>query len=235
MIKLINARGIERLLPETIILKHIPFGISVPYQRLVGRDGAVITGKSTREPLQFALEGRIYYPQKERIEQELDALLSLLAHPPIKVYRLYTKARYLIAYPLGARQDWIDKGAELGISIPMVALDPYWYGPEVELNLSGTQTISVDGTEPSIPFIRTTGSASSLTVSNQTTGKQIVVSGASGVIRVDSINHVLTIDGVERLDLVNDAWLLYGFELLPGNNRVSTNTQITMTYRPRWL
>lgn len=236
MIKLINARGIERLLPETIILKQIPFGISLPYQRLVGRDGAVITGKPTREPRQFALEGRIYYPNKERIEQELDALLSLLAHPPIKVYRLYTKARYLTAYPLGAPQDWIDKGAELGISIPMIALDPYWYGPEVEINLSGTQTISVDGTEPSIPFIRTIGSASSLTVRNLTTGKEVIVaSGTSGIIRVDSVNFVVTIDGEENLNRANDAWKLYGFELLPGYNQISASTQIQMSYRPRWV
>jgi len=234
VIKLVNALGQEKTLPITMHWRRVPLEIEVPSQPLHGRDGEAVTGKPRRRPRAFTLDGSIYHPDKSQIEQEADALLAFLMQMPVKVYRQHHHDRYLMAYPQGAAQDWLDAGAELQLKIPMVALDPYWYGPEVELTLSGTQTISVDGTDPSIPFIRTTGSASSLTVSNQTTGKQVVVSGASGVIRVDSVNHVVTIDGEERLDLVNDEWVLYGFELMPGDNLISTNTQITMTYRPRW-
>ncbi len=234
MIKLINALGQEKTLPITMHWRRVPLEIEIPSQPLHGRDGEVVTGKPRRRPRAFTLEGSIYHPNNSQIEQDADALLAFLMQMPVKVYRQHHHDRYLMAYPQGAAEDWLDAGAELSLKIPMVALDPYWYGPEVELTLSGTQTISVDGTDPSIPFIRTTGSASSLTVSNQTTGKQVVVSGASGVIRVDSVNHVVTIDGEERLDLVNDEWVLYGFELMPGDNLISTNTQITMTYRPRW-
>jgi hypothetical protein len=233
MIKLINARGTERLLPETIILKQIPFGISLPYQRLVGRDGAVATGRPTREPRQFALEGRIYYPEKERIEQELDALLSLLAHPPIKVYRLYTKARYLTAYPLGAPQDWIDKGAELGISIPMIALDPYWYGPAAEVEVTGTNTVHVDCTAPVIPVISTVDSVSGLTVVNQTTGQQVTVSKAGRIV-VDNEHFSILVDGEPALDAASEDWILYGFELAPGDNAITTNVPINIVYRHRW-
>jgi len=193
-----------------------------------------VTGKPRRRPRAFTLEGSIYHPDKSQIEQEADALLAFLMQMPVKVYRQHYHDRYLLAYPQGAAQDWLAAGAELQLKIPMVALDPYWYGPEVELTLSGTQTITVAGNAPAIPFIRTTGSASGLTVSNQTTGRQVVVSGASGVIGVDNVNHVVTIDGAERLDLVNDEWVLYGFELIPGDNLISTSAQITMTYRPRW-
>ena len=233
MIKLINARGIERLLPETIILKQIPFGISLPYQRLVGRDGAVATGRPTREPRQFALEGRIYYPEKERIEQELDALLSLLAHPPVKVYRLYTRARYLTAYPLGAPQDWIDKGAELGISIPMIALDPYWYGPAAEVGVTGTNTVHVDCTAPVIPVISTVDSVSGLMVVNQTTGQQVTVSKAGRIV-VDNEHFSILVDGEPALDAVSEDWILYGFELVPGDNVITTNVPINIVYRHRW-
>jgi hypothetical protein len=233
MIKLINARGIERLLPETIILKQIPFGISIPYQRLVGRDGAVVTGKPTREPRQFALEGRIYYPEKERIEQELDALLSLLAHPPVKVYRLYTRARYLTAYPLGAPQDWIDKGAELGISIPMIALDPYWYGPAAEVGVTGTNTVHVDCTAPVIPVISTVDSVSGLTVVNQTTGQQVTVSKAGRIV-VDNEHFTVLVDNEPALDAAGEDWVLYGFELAPGDNVITTNAPINIVYRHRW-
>ena len=234
MIRLTNALGAEKILPLTMSFRRVPLEISVPGQPLYGLDGDVVTGRPTLRPRQFVLEGGIYHRDKTQIRRELDSILSFLMHPPIEVYRYHTHDRFLRAYALGAPQDWIDLGAELQLRIPMIAHDPYWYGPEVELTLSGTQTITVAGNAPAIPFIRTTGSASSLTVSNQTTGRQVVVSGASGVIGVDNVNHVVTIDGAERLDLVNDEWVLYGFELMPGDNLISTNTQITMTYRPRW-
>ena len=234
MKKLNNAFGQEKTLPIAMRWRRVPLEIEVPSQPLHGRDGEVVTGKPRRRPRAFTLEGSIYHPDKSQIEQEADALLAFLMQMPVKVYRQHYHDRYLLAYPQGAAQDWLDAGAELQLKIPMVALDPYWYGPEVELTLSGTQTITVAGNAPAIPFIRTTGSASGLTVSNQTTGRQVVVSGASGVIGVDNVNHVVTIDGAERLDLVNDEWVLYGFELIPGDNLISTSTQITMTYRPRW-
>ncbi len=236
MIRLTNALGAEKILPLTMSFKRVPFGIDVPTQPLYGLDGAVITGKPTRQPRQFTLQGSIYYPGKARIERELDSILAFLAHPPIEVYRHHTHNRFLRAYALGAPQDWIDGGAELGLQIPMLAPDPDWLGLEVTVNLSGTQTIAVAGTAPAIPFIQTTGSASSLTVANQTTGKQVIVSGASGIIKVDSSdNRLVTIDGEERLDLANDDWVLWGFELLPGENQISTNRAIKITYRPRWL
>lgn len=235
MIKLTNALGAEKLLPETIIFKQVPFDLHLSFQQLYGRDGAVKTGKTTILPRQFVLDGRIYYPgDKGRIERELDSILSFLIHPPIEVYRLHTHDRFLRAYPLGAPQDWIDLGIELGLRIPMIAPDPYWYGPEVEVTISGTQTIEVDGTAPTYPLITTAGSVSNLTVSNLLTGKEFVVAGATGVIEVDNAEHTVTVDGINRLDLVNEDWFLAGFDLLPGQNQITSNTPITVTYRPRW-
>lgn len=235
MIKLTNALGAEKLLPETMIFKQVPFDLHLPFQQLYGRDGAVKTGKTTISPRQFVLDGRIYYPgDKGRIERELDSILSFLMHPPVEVYRLHTHDRFLRAYPLGAPQDWIDLGIELGLRIPMIALDPYWYGQEITVQVDGTQAIEVDGTAPTYPLIKTTGSVSSLTVSNQLTGKEFVVAGATGVIEVDNADHIVTVDGINRLDLVNEDWFLAGFDLLPGQNQITTNTPITVAYRSRW-
>lgn len=235
MIKLTNALGAEKILPSTMSFRQVPLNIDVPSQSLYGRDGAIKTGKSTIQPRQFTLEGRIYYPgDKERIRQEFDALLAFLMHPPIEVYRYHTHDRFLRAYPLGAPQDWIDLGAELGLQIPMVALDPYWYGPEVTVAVSGIQTIEVDGSAPTPPLIMTVDTVSSLSVSNGLTGHSITVTGATGVIEVDNAQYTVTVDGVNRLDLVDDEWLLNGFELLPGQNQITTNTPITLVYRPRW-
>ena len=234
MIKLTNALGAEKILPLTMSFKRVPLEIDVPSQPLYGLDGEVRTGKPTLRARQFALEGRIYYPDKGRIERELDALLSFLMHPPIEVYRLRYHDRFLRAHALGAPQDWIDLGAELGLQIPMIALDPYWYGQEVEVTVTGTQTITVDGNAPTYPLIKTVNSVMELSVTNQLTGQSITVSGTSGVVEVDNTNYSVTIDGESRLDLANEDWLLTGFELLPGENQITSNTPIAMTYRPRW-
>ena len=154
--------------------------------------------------------------------------------PPIEVYRQHYHDRFLRSYALGGPQDWLDAGAELQLRVPMIALDPYWYGQEVEVTVSDTQTIIVDGNAPTMPLITTTGSVSSLTASNLLTGKAFTVTGTTGVIEVDNAEHAVTVDGINRLDLVNGDWLLYGFELLPGQNIITTNTPITVTYRPRW-
>ena len=235
MIKLVNALGAEKSLPETIIFKQVSLDLHLPFQQLYGRDGAVKTGKTTIPPRQFVLDGRIYYPgDKGRIERELDSILSFLMPPPIEVYRLHTHDRFLRAYPLGAPQDWIDLGIELGLRIPMIALDPYWYGQEVTVQIDGMQTITVDGTAPTYPLITTAGSVSNLTVSNLLTGKEFTVAGATGAIEVDNAEYTVTVDGINRLDLVNEDWFLAGFDLLPGQNQITTNTPITITYHPRW-
>lgn len=234
MIRLTNALGAEKILPLTMSFRRVPLEISVPSQPLFGLNGDVVTGRPTLRPRQFVLEGSIYYPDKGRIEQEFDALLSFLMHPPIEVYRHHRHDRFLRAHTLGAPQDWLDGGAELQLRIPMIALDPYWYGQEVTVQVDGTQTITVDGTAPTYPLITTAGSVSNLTVSNLLTGKEFTVAGATGAIEVDNAEHTVTVDGINRLDLVNEDWFLAGFDLLPGTNQVTTNTPITVTYRPRW-
>jgi len=236
VIKLTNALGAEKILPLTMSFRRVPLEIDVPSQPLLGLDGDVVTGKSTLRPRQFTLEGGIYHPNKEHIRQELDSILSFLMHPPIEVYRYHTHDRFLRAYALGAPQDWIDLGAELQLRIPMIAHDPYWYGPEVEVTVSGTQTITVDGTAPTYPLITTVGSVSSLVVSNALTGQEFVVAGATGVIEVDcdKRNMSVTVGGINRVDLIDDDWVLHSWALLPGENQITTNTPITVTYRPRW-
>lgn len=236
MIRLTNAFGAEKILPLTMSFKRVPFDIDVPTQPLFGLDGGVVTGKPTLRPRQFTLDGGIYHPNKEHIRQEFDGILSFLMHPPIEVYRYHTHDRFLRAYALGAPQDWIDLGAELQLRIPMVALDPYWYGQEVGVTVSGTQTITVEGTAPTYPLITTASSVSSLVVSNALTGKEFVVAGATGVIEVDcdKRNLSVTVGGANRFDLIDDDWVLHSWALLPGENQITTNTPITLTYRPRW-
>jgi len=234
MVRLVNRQGAEKLLPETMHLKQIPLDLNVPTQTLHGLSGAIKTGKTTMRPRQLTIEGRIYHPgDKERIRQDLDDLLQFLSHTPIEVYRQEPHDRFLLAHPQGAMQDWIDLGAELALRIPMIALDPYWYGPEVTVQVSGTQTVDVDGSAPVSPLVRTTGSVAGLTIINRTNGNELVVTG-TGVIEVDNADFTCQINGENRLDAVNPEWLLLGFNLLPGENQLETSRAIEIVYRPRW-
>ena len=233
MIRLTNALGAEKILPLTMSFRRVPLEIDVPSQPLFGLDGDVVTGKSTLRPRQFTLEGGIYHPNKEHIRQELDSILSFLMHPPVEVYRQHYHDRFLRAYPLGAPQDWLDGGAELQLRIPMIAHDPYWYGPEVTVNISGTQTITVDGTAPAIPRIVALGVTDNLTIVNGSNGHNISVN-ASGDVEIDNTDYVCKVNGADRLDLIDDSWFLTGFELVPGENELETNSPAKMIYRPRW-
>lgn len=231
MIKLINAQGLEKILPETILLRDVPLGFNVPYYAIYGLDGAVKTGKTTVAPRQFSLNGRIYYPDKERIRQETDALLAFLAMGPIDVHRY---GRFLQAYPLGAPHSWIDEGAEVELRLPMIAFDPFWYGPEKTVTVTGTETITVEGNVIVKPFVRSAESVGSLHLTNLSTGKEIVVSNANGIVEVDNKDFVVWVNGAENLDPVAREWITRGFELVPGENEIQTNVPIEMKYRPAW-
>ena len=233
MIKLVNATGAEKILPETIIFRSVSLNLNVPIQQLVGMDGGVKTGKTTIVPRQFSLEGRIYYPDKERIKDEFDSLLSFLMASPIEVYRLEQHDRFLLAHPQGAPHSWIDLGKELELSIPMIALDPYWHGPQTTVEVASAQVVEAGGNAPVAPYIRTTSSAGGLTLTNATTGDELVVTG-TGIIEVDNTEFTCLINGNNRLDAVNAEWLLTGFSLLPGANAITTSAPIELVFRPRW-
>lgn len=236
MVKLVNALGTEKILPPTIMLKRVPLDIVVPSQSLVGRAGEVKTGTSTLAARRFSLEGRIYDPNRTQIEQEFDSLMAFLMCAPLQVYRRSEHDRFLVVHPQGAPQDWIDHGAELALSVPLVALDPYWYGPEVTVTVTGTQAIEVGGSAPTFPVVRTEGPEAAVTVTNTTTGQSIVITGLSvvGVIEIDCANFTVTVGGAGALDHVNEGWFASGFELRPGENEIMTTKPIELVYRPRW-
>lgn len=233
MIKLVNRLGAQKVLPVTFSLTQIPLDIQVPYQPLYGRHGAVQTGKATMSPRQFAIQGTIIHRSKANTRQELDALLPFLIESPLEVYRHHEDTRFLRAHPVGTPQDWLTGDVEVRLRVPMIALDPYWYGPEVTVQVSGTQTVDVDGSAPVAPLVRTLTSAEGLTLLNATTGDELIVTG-SGVIEVDNEDFTCRINGENRLDAVNPEWLILGFRLLPGENQIETNRAIEMVYRPRW-
>lgn len=233
MIRLVNRYGAEKILPRTISIPQIPLDINVPSQSLYGLPGAVKTGQSTLGPRQFTIQGTIINRNKADTRQELDLLLPFLMEPPIEVYRHHEDTRHIRAYPLGGPQEWLTGDAELRLRVPMIALDPHWYGPQATVEVATAQVVEVDGNAPVAPYMRTTSSAGGLTVTSATTGDKLIVTG-SGVIEVDNTEFTCLINGNNRLDAVNAEWLLTGFSLLPGANAITTSAPIEMIFRPRW-
>ena len=78
-------------------------------------------------------------------------------------------------------------------------------------------------------------SAADFTMTNNRTNQEVRITGASGIIEIDNFNHKVKVEGVDRLDLANDEWLISGFSLLPGENLVSVNAKAKLSFRPRWL
>ena len=235
MIKLINRLGQVRILPVTFSVSRIPLEVQVPTQSLYGLDGAVKTGKSTIPPRQLILQGTVITDNKQDTRQEVDSLLPFLMAAPLHLYRHHEDTRFLQVYPTGAPQEWLTWDTEVNLRVPLLALDPYWYGAKVEESLpAGTTTLEVEGTALAHPVITTIGSVETLTVKSLTNGYEIKIVGAGGAVEVDTLDYTVTVGAQSAIDLANDEWLLYGFELLPGTNQIQTNTPITMTYRPRW-
>lgn len=246
MIKLVNKVGAQWRLPPTVLFKRVPFTVIVPHQAIPGGDGAVKTGRATVQPRQFVLEGRIYYPgRKDRIRQELDGLLPFLMQPPIEVHH---HGRFLRAHPLGAPQDWIDEGAELGLQLPMVALDPYWYGAEVVVTETDADewAVEVDGSAGALPVIRIefAASGSDAIIRNDENGLYVHVVGPfseGDVVTIDTAAFTATIQngGLESpiIDRLGDEFVAHGFELVPGSNALQytgPTADVMITYRPRW-
>ena len=234
MIKLINRLGTEKILPITMSWRNVPLDIQIPNQPLYGVQGASKTGKSNIVPRQIILQGGFYHTDKNQIRQEIDNLLPFLMQPPIRIYQQHDDERYLLAELSGAPQDWLKRRSELQIRIILIALDPFFYGPEVNIVVDGIANIQVAGNARVSPLVRTTGSVSNLTLTHNYTGQVIEVSGATGIIEVDNNESTCKVGANNRLDLINEDWLLDGFSLTPGLNQLVSSTAVNVIYKPKW-
>lgn len=236
MVKLVNAVGQSKILRETLILRDVPLDFHTPYTPLTGLDGGARVGKTTVLPRNFEIKGRIYHANdKTQNQTYLDELLLFLTKAPLKVYRLEEQQRYLMAYPQGAPQSWISLGQELEVTLPMLALDPYWYGNQVTETFSVSKTITIPGTAATYPVIVTTEKVASLKVTNNANGDEAeIVGGTSGILTIDSYNMTALCNGTECLTRTKEKWRLNRFALMPGENTITTTQAIQLVYAPRW-
>lgn len=246
MIRLINSLGATRDLPISVAWRDVPLAWNMPAERLAGH-GSVLAGDRTIEPRSFELRGSIYFYDKAQIRTYHDDLLAFLQHTPLQAFQHHEDTRYLLAYPVGNPQQWIDARQELQMQVQMTALDPLWYGVLVELSMAVTNgqawTLTVDGTAPTHPTVRFSLAASGteIRLMNNTTGQTLALYGgfiAGDVIEVDCERYTVAVGGQAAMDVAGDEWLAGGFGLLPGTNELSLvgpSLTITHSWRSRWL
>lgn len=250
-VKLIDSRGAMKILPVTISWRSVPLEISVPLTEIADRAGAVRTGRSRLRPRTIRIEGPIYYPDPAMIRSEVGSILELLSYPPIQVYQHHEDERYLLAWPTGAPQEWIDARREAQLSVTLVAPDPFFYGPqeeheEEEVQSGHTWLVNVDGTASTHPevTIRVIGTGGPLILSNNTAGVQIYIEGtyqSGDAVAVDTSRYTATLrrGGLETpiVSRLGDAFLVKGFALHPGENGLQytgPEADVAMSWRPRW-
>jgi len=243
MITLTNALGSTMELQLTMGWTKVNHAVTVNAERLLG-DGSVFTGSSV-DPKTFTLEGSLYYKTKEANLEHFDDLKRFLTHTPVQVDR--GDGRDIIAYPTSLDADWMDDDDELGLTIGMTALDPFFYGPPilVEQTLTANAGIAVEplGNIPAMPLV-TMAITGTVTDPALTCGDylmEIVGTYTTGTIIVDCKRMRATYGGVGIIGAMGEDWLTKGFLLTPDSESVaftatgSYSIAMAITWRPRYL
>jgi len=255
--KLINSIGAEKTLHIGLSLRNIPYSRTIPSVSVQNR--SVITGQPSIQARRISINGSIYYSDRDDIITEFDSIMPFLSYEPICVYQQNTDERHLKAYVEGVPQVWIDGRRELQLRITMIALDPLFYGNEGEDEQENAGNnhrfnLNTGGTAPNYPVFEITVNSptSYVTITQENTEKSILIDTdvdiydyndsdfafqEGDIITIDTYNYTVKLNGVNRLDLADDEWLVYGFELYDENPlRINTdgNIDIKTTYRPRW-
>lgn len=235
--------------PSTFSVAEMPSNRVVPLLKLPRADGAralrgYFDGKRIKLRGGFTSSG---IANCSNVRDALDALKLALAAGPAnfttesdRFFRNCQAENYADSY------DPADWGRIVMVSFDLVAGDPYAYDvTPVTVNLVTTSGVvaSVGGNARPAPQISltmgTTGPCSFL-VTNTTSGESFTLAGtvASGdVIVIDSLEEIVTISGVDRMDLFDGTWL----SLLAGASNTITVTITTgtitarsLTYNNRW-
>lgn len=117
--------------------------------------------------------------------------------------------------------------------VTFTCFDPFFYGREHSIEVSGTKTFDVQGALPAYPVLTLTASSTTVKVTNQVTGEFVSVPDlTSGTeVVVDMGKQLATANGYfAPVDLLSD------FFSIEGNAQVKVEgCSGTLTYRERYL
>lgn len=250
-----NASGDTREVPNTMWWRKVPLTRSVPNTKLRGRDGAVPVGGNSLEPREFTLEGTMQAPQgysksvaRKKLVQDVDELLGFVSNGPVEITRSGSDDRILKCQLTDQNLDWQNPYDWLELDLTFRADNPYffsWRTAEQRAELVNEQTFivsTVGGNALIYPDIRIIGrTAQSINpkITNLETGEYLAFSGPippQQVLVVDTGRSHATLNGAGVVSKLTP--LPFHFPIHPGINRLKYqggSVGFYIAYRERWL
>lgn len=226
--------GVELSDMFTIVDVSIPLlpTIDVVTQELVQRPGLYFSSRKigTREvKIKLSLDAESRCPID--IFTAWSEVSGVFAKPDPR--RLYLNGSYINALFVG-ESEIEEQGTKGVIELTFLCFDPFFYGKEHTVSLSGTTAFSVSGGVSVFPILQVTGAATPLTVTNPMTSELVrvpnITTGAKVV--VDMANQIATVNGsFAPVDLVSD---FFALETGDSNLKLSSGTG-SLTYQERFL
>ena len=251
MIRMINAEGERLELNKSFSFNDIDSSKNIIETKFANRDGTRIRS-SKEEGRQFKINGEIINELNPiPVRDEIDGLNRFLQYEPIKIYRK-EEERYIEAYLNSQSQSWSPNWVEL--ELEFYAPDPFFYSEIAEqkdvISIDGSIkrdiVISNQGNRYSYPIIETqptSGSAKLSTIAVENGSKFIfdVAISVGDVLKIDCKKVKVELNGVNKLNDVNDLFLFYSLFLSPGENNLRFEADASITfnfnikYQSKWI
>lgn len=248
---LINSKGGTLNLPFTMSWTSVPMSYNIPVSKL-DNGRSVRAGKVTPNPMSFTVKGNLYEGGstynlvKQNNRAKVDEIKAFLLHQPVEVEKF--EGRRIISYVQSYNEEWMDDSQEVELSIGFLAIDPYVYGEPASFiihNVSPDRytTLVLGGSMKVSPVITMTlvsGTPTKVTISTGGYKLEATITLVAGVpLVVDCTKMVAIMNGVSVIGAMGDEFLIYGFELVPGDNPLEIQTvggavDILVEWRPRW-
>ena len=197
--------------------------------RIVEFDGGDVAQRPpVRRASRGIIEGLVKGTDFQDAQANLDALLAILRNPPVKLRLFSSTSRFLLVYPEFMDDTQTTLSHRATVAIPVVAPDPLWFGSTITNNSLRTGTVSFtvvnNGNARTATIITISGAAATnFEIRNDTLGQTFAHSGSlasNEQLVIDGGRRTATINGVNILSSVNDAFLAFGLWLAPGANTI---------------
>lgn len=251
-----NASGDTREVPNTMWWRKVPLTRSVPNTKLGGRDGAVPVGGNSLEPREFTLEGTMQAPQgapmsvaRRKLVQDYDEFLGFIMDGPVEITRSGQDDRVLkCEFVGGGEPEWHPTYTQVTADFSFRADDPRflsWRTADQREELTNERVFTVTtvgGNMPIYPkiiFIGRTAQSVNPKLTNLETGEYIQFSGAippQQTLIIDTERSHATLGGAAVVSKLTP--LPFFFPIHPGINRLKYqggDVGFYISFREAWL
>ena len=248
-VKLVNSKKEEKVLNKFFSLEELESQKEIKYQNIINKDGGEQQGSDFAER-PVVMTGVIINRNLEQLQQEVDELYKFLQHEPVHIYPDSEKDRYISCVLQNDLQNKNTRGW-VQFEFEFIAPDPFFYSSgkvrsEVIETLAEDFVVNNQGSIAVEPVITLTFNdvISNPVIENLNTGHEIILNedfANDDVVVIDCQRMTVTLNDNNALSLVNDGFLLDGFELQAGENgievRMENNSDLVVeiAYKNKWI